>query len=131
MQIKVYENSLRARRCGEILASSRLASRFSEIIILPIPSTRDGLHLAGEERLLSDAVSYADEDTLVVGYGLPEELTESLGALGATVFDAALDEAFLLENARLTAVATLGILLGSENRAPSDMRIGIAGLGNM
>ena len=131
MQIKVYENSRRGERCREILSESRLASRFSEIIILPIPTTRDGIHLSGTDVSLMDAIAYADQDTLVLGYGIPDEVTSVLSSYGAVVCDAALDEHFLSENAELTAVAALGVLLGTEGRAPEDMRVGIVGFGRI
>lgn len=131
MQIKVYENSLRAEKCREILSESHLASRFSEIIILPIPTTRDGLHVSGTDILLTDAIAYADCDTLVVGYDIPEEVREVLSSFGATVCDVVCDEGFLCENAELTATAALGILLGTEKRSPKDMRIGIVGYGRI
>lgn len=131
MQIKVYENSLRAQRCREILSESRLASRFSEIIILPIPTTRDGIHLSGTDISLMDAIAYADHDTLVVGYGIPDEVSSVLSSFGATLCDVAQDEGFLLENAELTAVAALGILLNTEGCAPKDMRVGIVGFGRI
>ena len=131
MQIKAYENSLRAEKCCEILSESRFVSRFSEIIILPIPTTRDGVHLSGTDITLMDAVAYADCDTLVVGYSIPEEVCEVLSSFGATVCDVSCDEGFLLENADLTAVAALGILLGTQKSAPKDMRIGIVGYGRI
>lgn len=131
MQIKVYENSLRAERCRDILSRSRRASRFSEIIILPIPTTRDGIHATGTDITLMDAIAYADHDTLVIGYGIPEEVSSVLSSFGATVCDVALDESFLSENAELTAVAALGILLSTERCAPRDMNIGIVGLGRI
>ena len=84
MHIKVYENSIRAESCKDFLASSRYAARFADIILLPIPSTRDGVTVNGCELSLLDAVSYADEDTLVVGYGVPEEVKEVLSSFGAT-----------------------------------------------
>ena len=131
MQIKVYENSLRADRCRELLSASGLIRRYSEIILLPIPTTRDGVLLSGSETSVLDAVAYADEDTLVAGYGIPDEALEVLSSFGAAAVDVARDEGFLARNAELTATAALGILLTTERRAPSDMRIGIAGYGRI
>ena len=131
MQIKVYENSLRAESCKDFLGTSRLVSRFAEVILLPIPSTRDGVTLNGCEIPLLDAVSYADEDTLVVGYGIPDEATEVLSSFGSTVCDIAKDEGFLLANAELTALGALSVILDSEKRAPRDIAVGIAGYGRI
>lgn len=131
MQIKVYENSLRAERCRDILAASDRASHYSEVILLPIPTTRDGLLLSGTDIPLLDAVAYADPDTLVVGYGITEEAREVMSSFGASVCDIAEDEGFLSANAELTATAALGIILGSERRAPADIRIGVVGYGRI
>ena len=131
MQIKVYENSHRAEKCRELLEASRLVSRFSEVIILPIPTTRDGVTVNGGDISLLDAVSYADADTLVVGYGVPDEVCEVLSSFGATVCDVSQDEDFLVENAHLTAVAALGIILSGERCAPADLRVGIVGYGRI
>lgn len=131
MKTIVYEKSLRAQICEKILTSSPLTNRFGELIILPIPSTRDGVHINGTELTLSDALSGVSRDTLVVGYALPPEIAGAVRGRGALVWDGASDERFLSENAELTALATLGILICEGRRAPSDMSVGIVGYGRI
>lgn len=131
MLIKVYENSLRAESCKNYLASSRLAARFSEVILLPIPSTRDGVTVNGADVSLLDAVSYADEDTLVIGYGIPGEVSEVLSSFGATECDVSRDEGFLSANAELTALGAISVMLESEKKAPRDISVGVAGYGRI
>ena len=130
MQIKIYENDLRARACAEILSSSDRLLRFSRVLLLPIPSTRDGIHIAGCALELGCELASVGEGDLVVGYALSAEAELLARSRGAEVFDAASDEVFLSENAELTSLAALGILLGASV-APSDMRVGIVGLGRI
>ena len=131
MTTKVYENSLRAERLLELLLSSPDVLRFSEIIILPIPTTRDGVTVSGCGIPLHDVVDEAHAGTLVLGYGLPEWFTDLLSTLGASFVDVARDEEFLVGNASLTALATLGVLLDNGRAALSDLKIGIVGYGRI
>ena len=131
MKTIVYENSPRAEMCERVLRSSRLADKFSEAIILPIPSSTDGVNIRGTDVAMSDALAHGRDGVLVLGYGLPSMLAYLLRARGATVYDAAEDEEFLLANADLTALATLGIILSDGRRAPSDLRIGVVGYGRI
>ena len=131
MTTRVYENSLRAERLCELIRSSPDVFSFSEVIILPIPTTRDGVSLNGDGAPLYDLVEDADEGTLIVGYGLPDWFSMLASSLGAILIDCAEDEEFLLENAELTATATLGIILESEKRVPRDIRFGIVGYGRI
>lgn len=131
MKTIVYENGLRAQSCEGRIKESRLASRFEEVIILPIPSTRDGVTVNGCQVLLEDALSGVSESTLVLGYSLPNAVKDAARSFGAAVCDSELDESFVLENAELTAVAALGIILDTEKRAPRDLSVGIVGYGRI
>ncbi|MBR2930043.1 MAG: hypothetical protein IKC32_02325 [Clostridia bacterium] len=131
MQIIVYDKSLRAQICEEMLRGSQLLDRFMQVIILPIPTTRDGIHVSGSDVPLSEVYQLVDSQTLLIGYGIPEELSELSVGAGAAVCDCKEDERFLLSNARLTAEATLGILLSTERRSISDLSIGVVGYGRI
>ena len=131
MNIIVYENGLRAHACEEILYSSRSAAEFDEVIILPIPSSRDGVHVSGTELLLCEVLEQIKRGSLVVGYGLARGYVSELVSRGITVWDGAEDEGFLLENARLTAEATLDILHIEGRRALSELSVGIVGYGRI
>jgi hypothetical protein len=96
--------------------------------LLPIPSFKGG-KLCGTNLTPADLCA-ACQDTVVVGYGL-DSVREELEARGCLVIDAACDEDFLLENARLTALAALGIILTTEKREPRELSVGVAGYGRI
>ncbi len=131
MIIHTYERSGRGEALSELLGASRTTERFSKIIVLPIPTTIDGKNLKSTDIPLTAVPPLAGKGSLVVGYGIPEELKEELLRVGATVCDSAKDEEFLLENAELTSLATLGILLSTSDRAIADMVVGVVGYGRI
>ena len=132
MNIRTYGADERLVFCCEYLNSERPRG-IREMFLLPIPSSR----LGDGEELLRDVLGAGEnKDTApgeiaVVGYGIPKEIKERLSSFGALVVDVSLDEEFLLENAHLTAVGTVGRLLSDLNAAPCDLSIGIIGYGRI
>ena len=88
------------------------------IVILPIPTSRDGVHISGTDRLVSEVSGAVTPKDAVCGYAIPKKDKEMMLCRGARVYDAALDEDFLLKNARLTAEGTLGHILTSSKKSP-------------
>ena len=131
MIIHTYENSGRTEACAKYLETVGCICGIEEAVILPIPSTKDSRLLSGTDIPLSDVLKMAGPRRVIVGYGLPRELALLIKETGAKVYDASLDEEFLLGNADLTAIATLGIIIGSEKRAPKDLLVGIVGYGRI
>ena len=131
MIVHTYEEDGRSLACKGALLRNAEKIGLGRALVLPIPTTRDKIHLKGSEILLEDIVKDADGDTLAIGYGMPEGFASALTARGASVYDAELDESFLERNAELTALATLGILLTSEKRALRDLSFGIVGFGRI
>ncbi len=131
MTIVTYEKGKRAGACREIAASSPLLEGYKMLTILPIPTTRDGVRLTGCEVTLDSLASEAEEGEIYLGYQIPPWLADALIGAGARVVDAALDEGFLVENANLTAIATLGLMLREFERAPSEISVGIVGYGRI
>ena len=131
MTTRVYEKSLRAETVENLIAERAGEYNIESLIVLPIPSTRDGKTVNGLDLSLHDSISGAGMNTLVLGYEIPDYIKERLDRVGAICVDSATDEEFLLENAELTAVATLGIILNTEVRAPRDMSIGVVGYGRI
>ena len=131
------ENYGVGERCREVMrlltewASIEETNAPGRIILLPIPTSRDGIHLCGSDKLLHEVVSEVDYGDLVVGYSIPSCDTEYIRSRGAFVFDAAADELFLEENAYLTALGTLEYLLSEHRCVPSDMHVGIIGYGRI
>lgn len=102
---------------------------FARLYLLPIPSTKDGIHVNGSSHKLSE-IDVGDGDA-VVAYGLPRELYDLLSDKGAIVYDGAYDEDFLVENARLTALGVIGDVITEKNKSPNDVRFGIIGYGRI
>ena len=145
MNIRTYGTDERLGFCREYLYTSKTGC-LGEIVLLPIPTSRGGalvpeLALKEEEiYALCDEYSSIAEDMCavsvfgelaVVGYGIPKDMKHRLSDKGALVIDVSLDEDFLLENARLTAVAAAAKILSEENAAPGELTVGIIGYGRI
>ena len=74
---------------------------FYELIILPIPTTRDKVTVTGTLVTIEDVIGLANLGTAVAGYGIPIYAKERIKQAGAMVYDAADDEDFLVENAKI------------------------------
>ena len=132
MKIINLSNSERCRVCESILASCEFKnSKWGRIILLPVPTSRDGEHINGTDRLISDALSLVTSGDLVVGYGLSRELCSLIVERGGDVLDLLLDEGFIYKNNELTAHATLGYILTERGRDITDMRVGVIGYGRL
>ena len=136
MNIRTYGTDERLVFCREYLYRGA-PSGIGEILLLPIPSSR-GVDKERVISLVSESIAKKgseagsrEGETVVAGYGIPKDIKDALVPLGALTVDVSLDEEFLLENSRLTAIATLGKLLSEENAAPCELSIGIIGLGRI
>ena len=81
--------------------------------------------------VINDLIDQIDDKTLVSLYGLDNATTKALEDVAGTIVDLSADEGFLLENAELTAVATLGIFLTTTKLSIGDARVGIVGYGRI
>lgn len=131
MIIHSYENGQRADACINYLRESECAKNVDQIILLPIPTTRDNCTIFNTKIYINDVLDMLEGEVFVSGYGLPDGFTEQARRRGALVVDLAEDESFLLENAELTAMCALGIFLGSTVISPRDLRLGIVGYGRI
>ena len=133
MIIECFGCGARELKCKEILSSRSLSpgAEITRIVILPIPTSRDGERLTGTDISLFAAADRIERGTLVVGYGMPQSLASMLSEKGVFVFDAAKDEDFLLDNAYLTALAALSYLLRTEKREPREISVAIIGYGRI
>ena len=126
-----YENSLRADSCIEYLKRINVEEKFDRIILLPIPSTRDNVTIMNAKVVINNLIDQIDDKTLVSLYGLDNATVKALEDVAGTIVDLSADEEFLLENAELTAVATLGIFLTTTKLSIGDARVGIVGYGRI
>lgn len=128
MSIETYGTGIRLRTAAS-LAGKIFPN--GNIIMLPVPSTRDGKYVSGTDILLKDTLVNANDGCLVAGYNLPEWYTAKLRDAKAAVLDLTQDEEFMLENAYITAIGALSYILATEKRVPSDMRFGVIGYGRI
>lgn len=130
MNIRTYGTDERLAFCLGYLSEKNIRS-VREIILLPIPTTRDGITVLGTGKAPSELLSGERRGAVAVGYAVPKSFREEFSALGVSVLDVSFDEIFTAENARLTAIGALGRTLSSENAAPSELSIGIIGYGRI
>lgn len=131
MMIHSYENGKRATACISYLEASEIADDARDIILLPIPSTRDNETILNTNIYINEVLDGVEDGTVISGYGLPGAFIDAAIARGGRVLDLSLDENFLLLNAELTALCALGIFLGNGERAPADVSVGIVGYGRI
>ena len=127
MSIEIYGKGERMRHLF------RLCSGLygSHLLLLPIPTTKDGEHLTGTDIRISDAISGVFSDSVAVCYGMPREYKEEILSRGAHLFDLSEDEKFLSENARLSALGALGYILTEYGTDIKGARVGIVGYGRI
>ena len=131
MIIHSYENTPRADACIEYLRGAQVVGRFENVVLLPIPTTKDGKTVLNTKVDINELIESIDAGTVVSGYGMPDDFLREARGKGALVIDLLDDEDFLLENAELTALAALGIYLTSTKRSVRDTRVGIVGYGRI
>lgn len=130
MDIYTYGQDVRLKYCASMLSANPIPS-FERIILLPIPTTRDGVTVSGGEERLSDITAALLPKDALVCYELPPEAHRDAVMRGAAVVDLSHDEDFLEENAALTAVGCVGRILTEERVAPCGLTVGIIGYGRI
>ena len=131
MIVHSYENSPRADACIEYLRGVDVVRRYDNVVLLPIPTTKDGKTVLNTKVDINGLIDEFDADTLVCTYGATDDFLRESRERGALVVDLLRDEDFLVENAELTALAALGIYLTSTKRSTRDTRVGIVGYGRI
>lgn len=130
MNIHICGTDARLRFCKERLLSA-LGGFSGDMILLPIPSTRDGNKVSGTDMTFGQMAEEYPRGSIFAGYGIPKEPRAWLIDSGMTVLDVARDEELLLVNADLTAAGTVGRILTEHSRAPKGLSIGIIGYGRI
>ena len=98
MNIETYGSGERLMHAARL--SSSLCAK--HLVLLPVPTTKDGMHVTGTDIPLTDALSNVASESTVFGYAIPESYKDKVEEVGARVVDLAEDEDFILENAILT-----------------------------
>ncbi len=130
MEIRLIGGGGRIRECGRIL-KSRLDGVSAKLFVLPIPTTRDNVFINSTETTVGAVIDMIDSGTVVAGYSLPDNIVKKAESVGARIFDASLDEEFLLANAKISANGALGYILTHSPKDMGDMKIGIVGYGRI
>ena len=128
MSIETYGTGQRLRFAAASLASQAVREH---LVLLPIPSTRDGTHVTSTEIPLSETLVGVGQGSVVVGYGMPDSYIAEAAGLGALAFDLSRDEDFLLDNAYITALGTIGYILNTDARIPREIVFGVVGYGRI
>ena len=131
MDIQIFGSGRRLEECYRRLARTHNRSLYDRLVVLPIPTTRDGIHISGTDRTLHEVTDGVCPGTLVVGYGMPPAIVQKIILQGGAVYDAGEDEDFLTENAGITARGALGEILRMTERDAPDLAIGIVGYGRI
>lgn len=132
MKIINLSNSVRCGIAEEILSSREFKNNaIRRIILLPIPSFRDGEHVSGTDVTMDEVLSQARGGDLVAGYGLSGEFCSRALALGAVTLDLECDNGFIFRNNELTAHATLPYILSEGGRDVSELSVGVIGYGRL
>ncbi len=129
MEIRTFGEGERLAECEGVL-SGRLSCREGELILLPIPTVRDR-YINGTDLTVDEILPMIQQNTAVAGYNIPKKIADRAGEVGASVFDAALCEEFLTDNAELTARGTLGYILTNMKTDLSEMQVGVVGYGRI
>ena len=133
MKIEKYGASRRVEYAAQRLSALSGAELPSveRIILLPIPTTRDGIRIFGTEVILSEVLTDIGYGDAVIGYAIPKEDIEIIFASGGVCVDLSLDEEFLSENARLTALGAVGYIMTELPRAVDELTFGVVGYGRI
>ncbi|MBO5945440.1 MAG: hypothetical protein J6Q69_02420 [Clostridia bacterium] len=135
MKIENYGNSERLSRVMRLLVDraerGELPAWVERVVLLPIPSARDGVHITGTDKLMCEVLLDVERGDLVAGYGIPEEDAEIIRAAGGVLYDAARDESFLNENSRLSALGATGFLITESGYDLRGAKIGLVGWGRI
>ena len=129
MTVEIVKGTKRISAAQKIIRQRGLP--YKKLLLLPIPTSKDGVHVNGTDITLDSLIVGVGEECAVCGYGLPAWFADKLAALGARVYDAMFDEFFQEENAELTALGALGEIITAKPEAPCEVSFGVIGYGRI
>ena len=127
MNIEIYGTGERMRT----LASLAREISVPHLLLLPIPTAKDKVHITKTDLELSETLTGVGEGSVVVGYDIPMWYTEKARSLGARVLDLIFDGEFMGDNAYTTSLGALSYIMNSEKRQITDLSFGIVGYGRI
>lgn len=99
--------------------------------ILPLPFSRDGVHVAHSGEKIEDFVRILEGVPIVFYGGKCEKLRSELSARGVDCYDYNIGEKFLWENARLTAEAAVSLIIADTCFSLRGIDCHIVGFGRI
>ena len=93
-----------------------------DVVLLPVRASADGVYITGTQICLRDLPHALSADGKIIGGGLPREICG---------WDMMQNQAFLYDNARLTAEAALMLLGSSTEGELFGADIGVIGMGRI
>lgn len=110
------------------------ALRFANVVVLPIPITRDQLTLAYSNGILLDQIvsgACAEKSMVFLGGLIPSDFKSKLEQYAHQVVDYSLDEEYLQSSAKLTALGFWDLLDEFEFPPLNEKRVVVCGLGRI
>ena len=86
MEIRTFGTGERLRECYERLLLYKDELPIKELLILPIPTTRDKKYITATDTPLSEIEGLCHEGMFVAGYGIPTEQVSAAESRGARVY---------------------------------------------
>ena len=129
-----FANFVNSVSGGEYCTDAVKAVKDADFILLPLPSTKDKLHLNshGEKILLCDIVKLAAENSAILMGGiLPENIVEYCEALGVEAYDYFQSERLQMKNALPSAEGALMIAMEHTDITVKGMKVLICGHGRI
>ena len=133
----IRESALEAPSKYTLLDDIKKAIENSEIIILPLPVSSDGITLncplfdSTEKPKLSKIAEYLPVSSTVIGGKIPPEFVSAAQARGIRVLDYFESEDFQIKNAYTTAEAALSIAMNTLDKNIREARVAITGYGRI
>ena len=127
----------RSEENGKVVFCDNISEAITnaEAIVLPLPSSSDGVHLNcifDEEKIkLVDIADVISSNAVIVGGRLPRAFFNYCEAKGIKIFDYFESEGFQIKNAYTTAEAALGIAMNNLSKNIRGAKFGITGYGRI
>lgn len=108
---------------------------YADLLVLPIPATRDGVHLnapdAPRSIPLEVIVAALRPGQTVAGGTLPKKIADTVIAKGCRIYDCQTDERFVLPNALATAEGAIAMAIAESDDLLAECHSVVLGFGRI
>ena len=147
-QATAAERLFKRGYCVSFFAGAEIASEFkiassledalakAKVVVLPLPSTTDGIHLnapfyQGESIALAKVIEKMPSSALLVGGKIPDAILRDAEKRGICTVDYFKSEAFQIKNAYTTAEAAVSVAMNNMKKKLRSSRFAITGYGRI